>query len=101
MHISKNIKGANYDYLAISAELSNDTQDEIAYFSHNLSLPMTTNHALSDPTWKKSMDNEIKAQIEKETWELVIPPSGVNIVNSTWKHVLKKDQKGAIVCAKS
>ena len=62
---------------------------------------MTTNNALSDPTWKKSMDDEIKAQIEKETWELVIPPPGVNIVGSTWKHTLKKDQKGTIVCAKS
>ena len=62
---------------------------------------MTTNNALSDPTWKKSMDDEIKAQIEKDTWELVIPPPGVNIVGSTWKHVLKQDQKGAIVHAKS
>ena len=95
-------QGISYDdYFAISAEPSRREQGEEIHFSQDLTLPMTTKNALSNPTWKKSMDDEIKAQIEKETWELVIPPSGVNIVGSTWKYVLKKYQKGAIVHAKS
>ena len=34
------------------------------------------NEAINNPIWKKSMDEELKAQIDKNTWEMVIPPEG-------------------------
>ena len=40
---------------------------------------------------KKSMDEELKAQIDKNTWEMVIPPEGVNIVGSKWTYCLEKE----------
>ena len=40
--------------------------------------------ALPISIWKKSMDQELKAQIDKNTWELVIPPKNINIVGSKW-----------------
>ena len=48
----------------------------------HLSKPMTVDKALNNPIWKKSMDQELKAQIDKNTWELVIQPKDVNIVGS-------------------
>src|SRR3979490_596102 len=91
----------NYNYFAISAKPICEEQNQIMYINHDLTLPMTTKEALDHPTWKKSMDDEIKAQIKKPTWELAILPPGVNIVGSKWTHILKKDQKGTIIHAKS
>ena len=31
---------------------------------------------------KDSMDNEYKALIDKQTWEVVVPPKNVNIVRN-------------------
>src|SRR3979490_1170822 len=91
----------NYNYFAISAKPICEEQNQIMCINHDLTLPTTTKEALVDPTWKKSMDDEIKAQIEKHTWELAILLLGVNIIGSKWTHILKKDQKGTIIHAKS
>ena len=66
-----------------------------------LTEPITLDKALKNPIWKKSMDEELKAQINKNTWELVIPPKGVNIVGSKWTHCLKKNEVNKTVCPKS
>ena len=47
------------------------------------------------------MDEELKAQINKNTWEMVIPPEDVNIVGSKWTYCLKKNDKNTIICPKS
>ena len=67
----------------------------------HLSEPMTVDEALNNPIWKKSMDQELKAQIDKNTWELVIPPKNINIVRSKWVFHSKKDDKKFIICPKS
>ena len=43
--------------------------------------PLLTNttEALKDPIWKKSMDEEYEALIEKKVWEVVLPPPDTNI----------------------
>ena len=43
----------------------------------------------------------VKAQIDKNTWEMVIPPEGVNIVGSKWTYYLKKNNKNTIIRLKS
>ena len=48
------------------------------------------------------MDNEIKAQIDKHTWEPVTtPPPDVDTVESKWTYCCKKHQKGSTLCPKS
>ena len=47
------------------------------------------------------MDEELKAQMDKNTWEMVIPSEGVNIVGSKWTYCLKKNDKNTIICPKS
>ena len=42
----------------------------------------------------------MKAQIDKNTWEMVIPPEGVNIVGK-WTYCLKKNDKNTIIRPKS
>ena len=62
---------------------------------------MTVDKALNNPIWKKSMDQELKAQIDKNTWELVIQPKDVNIVGSKWVFHSKRDDKNIIIHPKS
>ena len=39
------------------------------------------------------MDNEYNALIDKQTWEVVLPPPNANIVGSRWTYVCKRDQE--------
>ena len=68
---------------------------------NSLTEPKNVNEATNNPIWKKSMDEELKAQIDKNTWEMVIPPKGVNIVGSKWIYCLKKNDKNTIIRPKS
>ena len=59
--------------------------------------PSTTAEALQDPMWKKSMDDEMKALHDKETWEVITPLSNANIVSSKWVYTCKRDSTGRVV----
>jgi len=63
--------------------------------------PNNADEALRSPVWKKSMDEEYVALLNKKTWELVIPPENVNIVGNKWVYLCKKDQDGRVIRAKS
>ena len=67
----------------------------------HLSEPMIVDEALNNPIWKKSMDQELKAKIDKNTWELVIPPKNINIVGSKWVFHSKRDDKNIKIHPKS
>ena len=60
--------------------LDRDTIPEFIDEGYNLSSideitePNNANEALRSPVWKKSMDEEYAALLNKKTWELVIPP---------------------------
>ena len=64
---------------------------------NSLTEPKNVNEAINNPIWKKSMDEELKAQIDKNTWEMVIPPEGVDIIGSKWTYCLKKNDKNTII----
>ena len=57
------------DYLIISAcgELVEKSCIESAFSAQDLTIPTTIDKALQDPTWKKSMDEEYEALIEKKS----------------------------------
>ena len=49
------------------------------------------------PRWKEAIDEELKALVEYDTWEVDdLPPDG-NLVGSKWVFALKKDAAGNIV----
>ena len=74
-----------------------DTQECFQMTAYNsLTEPKNVNEAINNPIWKKSMDEELKAQVDKNTWEMVIPPRGVNIVGSKGTYC-----KNTIICPKS
>ena len=46
--------------------------------------------------WKEAMDAEYSSLMENETWDLVPPPEGVNVVGSRWVFKIKRDEEGEI-----
>ena len=60
-------------------------------FDQNPAEPSNVDEALNYPLWQGSIDNESKALIEKQTWEVVIPPKNVNIVGNKWVFIWKQD----------
>ena len=60
-----------------------------------LTIPNSTDEALKDPMWNESMNDEYKALIDKNVWELVFLPPDANIVGSHWTYICKTNQDGA------
>jgi hypothetical protein len=40
--------------------------------------------ALNDPNWKQAMDAKFEALMKNNTWHLVPPQKGMNIIDSKW-----------------
>ena len=82
------------EYFAISAcaELVEERSIEDVFATQDLIVPTNTTEALKDSIWKKSMDEEYEALIEKKVWEVVLPPLDTNIVGSRWTHICKQNQ---------
>jgi hypothetical protein len=49
------------------------------------------------PTWHKSMDVELQALAEKETWELVEKPPDAVLLPNKWTFVKKRNKEGEVV----
>ena len=47
--------------------------------------------------WKKAMEEELTMLNDAGTWELIDPPTGVNIVGSKWVFKAKKDAAGNVI----
>ena len=82
---------SNHKYFAISTEPIDENQYDAAFIGKDLIKPKSTNEALQNPIWKKSMDNEYNALIDKQTWEVVyllpmlillvvVGPMSVNVI---------------------
>ena len=52
--------------------------------------------ALSIPHWRTAMEQEYHALLKNETWRLVPPKAGVNIIDSKWGFKVKKHADGSI-----
>ena len=61
-----------------------EEQVDDAFTGQDLIEPNSTDDTLQSPIWKKSMDNKYNALIDKQTWEVVLPPPppNANIVSS-------------------
>ncbi len=49
------------------------------------------------PLWEKAIEEELRMLRETETWTLVEPPEGANVVGSKWVFRAKKDAAGNVV----
>ncbi|XP_073368004.1 uncharacterized protein [Aegilops tauschii subsp. strangulata] len=58
--------------------------------------PRHSRAALGIPHWRAAMEQEIHALQRNNTWHLVPPPSGVNIIDSKWVFKVKKHVDGSI-----
>jgi hypothetical protein len=52
--------------------------------------------ALGIPHWRAAMEQEFQALQKNDTWRLVPPPSGVNIIDSKWVFKVKKHADSSI-----
>jgi hypothetical protein len=56
-------------------------------------VPTSVRAALTDPSWRRAMEEEYDALIANNTWELVLRPVGSNVVTGKWifKHKFNSD----------
>jgi histone deacetylase 1/2 len=59
-------------------------------------IPKTYRGALSDPNWREAMIEEFSALQANQTWNLVPPPPGVNIVSGKWVFCHKLHPDGTL-----
>jgi hypothetical protein len=52
--------------------------------------PRDHREALADPKWKKVMDSEFEALLRNDTWHLVEPKKGANVIDCKWVYKIKK-----------
>ena len=74
----------DYDCLLVNSEI-----DE----------PKTVHEALSGEQsiqWREAMESEYSSLLKNDTWDLVPPPEGKNIVGSRWVLKVKRDENGCI-----
>lgn len=58
--------------------------------------PTNISAALSDPHWKQAMESEFLALMRNNTWHLVPPVSGRNLIDCKWVFRLKRKADGSI-----
>jgi histone deacetylase 1/2 len=58
--------------------------------------PRSYQAAMSIPLWHASMKQEFQALQQNNTWKLVPPRSGINIIDSKWVFKVKKHADGTI-----
>ena len=93
---SEKIFGDTNNY-AISAEPESEECIYALTNDEELTEPSTIAEALPVLIWKKSMDDEMKALHDKETWEVITPPSNANIVGCKWVYTCKRDSTGRVI----
>lgn len=58
--------------------------------------PQNLGEALGDHRWKSAMDEEFSALMKNQTWRLVPPASGRNIIDCKWVYKVKRKSDGSI-----
>ena len=53
------------------------------------------------PEWTATMRDEFDALQRQNTWSLVLPPAGHNIIGCRWVYKLKRNSDGSISCYKA
>jgi hypothetical protein len=73
------------------------TDGTVTYSSVKVSDEPTSHiTALSDPLWRQAMQEEFQALIQNNTWHLVPPADGLNVIDCKWVFKLKHHSDGSI-----
>jgi histone deacetylase 1/2 len=74
------------------------TDDTIRYgnLATTIPEPTTIKDALDNPHWKAAMDAEFGALLKNNTWHLVPPQQGKNIVDCKWVFKIKRKADGTL-----
>ncbi|WVZ93585.1 hypothetical protein U9M48_039553 [Paspalum notatum var. saurae] len=59
-------------------------------------VPFSVRDALADPYWRRAMEEEYKALLANQTWDLVPPPPGGNVVTGKWIWIHKRRADGTL-----
>lgn len=57
--------------------------------------PNTLHEALANENWKHAMDHEYSALMRNQTWHLVPPSKGKDIIDCKWVYKVKKKSDGS------
>jgi histone deacetylase 1/2 len=68
------------------------------WYGHLTTLgePESVADALGNPNWRGAMDIGYNALIRNNTWHLVPPKKGINIIGSKWVFKIKRKANGTI-----
>ena len=58
--------------------------------------PINLHDALANKDWKEAIDNEYNALIKNQTWHLVPPQHGANVIDCKWVYKIKRKSDGSI-----
>ncbi|XP_071677134.1 uncharacterized protein [Lolium perenne] len=58
--------------------------------------PPDVQAALADPRWKQAMDEEFQALQTNQTWRLVPPKRGANVIDCRWIYKVKHKADGSV-----
>lgn len=74
------------------------TDGTVSYSTMRISDSEPSSHqeALVDPSWHRAMDDEFETLIKNETWHLVPPRKGLNVIDCKWVFKLKRKPNGSI-----
>lgn len=67
-----------------------------AILSSSQSEPTCFSTAVKFPEWRSAMTEEFNALLKNQTWTLVPPPEGCNIVGCKWVFKIKRCSDGSI-----
>ena len=79
------------------------TDGTVTYSVVRSSAPEPTSHvsALKDPLWRQAMDNEFRALLKNDTWHLIPPRPGLNVIDCKWVFKIKQKPDGSVDCYKA
>jgi len=58
--------------------------------------PTSFKQVVQDPKWQEAMTEEYNALLTNDTWELVPPQSGHNLVGCKWVYRVKFNSDGSV-----
>ncbi|XP_062219189.1 serine/threonine-protein kinase CTR1-like isoform X2 [Phragmites australis] len=77
-------------------EVQSSALPSVTCLKHNISKPRVLHDALQHPQWKTAMIEEYEALLQNQTWRLVPPEPGQNVVDCKWVYKLKQQSDGSI-----
>ena len=76
-----------------------DDDDDCLLVNSEMEEPKAVHEALNgeqSSQWREAMESEYSSLLQKDTWDLVPPPEGKNVVGSRWVLKVKRDENGSV-----